>query len=141
MFKWEGCSCGCLLPGIFTSIHQIIKQMRSNRSKSTDQLYSDSNRILIDNFDPNLAVPSIVAMISIQNLGPNSKLDLNLSPNSSIISIIGQIWSKTTIYIENDELNWQFGSNSTNFWYNSTNFWYNLTIFDWIIATRSILID
>ena len=28
--------------------------------------------------------------------------------NWSILSKIGQIWSKTTIYIKNDDLNWQF---------------------------------
>ena len=90
---------------------QITKLMRLNRSKSTNRLYSWSNRLLIDFFDPNLAVQSIVATILIQNLGPNSKLDSNLSPNLSIISKIGQIWSKirqiwskTTFLVQNQPI-------------------------------------
>ena len=62
------------------------------RPKIWSKLYS--NRLLIDIFDPNLAIRSIVPMISIRNLGSNSKLDSNLSPNLSIISKIGQIWTK-----------------------------------------------
>ena len=43
-----------------------IKLMQSNRPPAKIRSKSDSNRLLIDFFDPNLAVQSIVPMIPIQ---------------------------------------------------------------------------
>ena len=86
-----------------------VKLMRFNRVKSTNRLKSDSNRLLIDFFDPNLAVKSIVATILIQNLDPNLNLTSNLIEN----------WSNLVEHEANLPILDIFGSNSTNFLYSS----------------------
>ena len=94
------------------------KLMRSNRGQTKIRSKSYSNRLLIDFFDPNSAVKSIVATSSIRNLGPNLNLTLNLIEN----------WSNLFEFEANLPILEVFGSNSTNFRYNLTNFDYIIDI-------------
>ena len=68
--------------------------MRLDRGQPKIRSKSYSNRILIDIFDPNLLLKSIEIVATIQNLGPNSNLTLNLYQKSMIISKIHQFLSK-----------------------------------------------
>ena len=51
------------------------------------------------------------------------------------------IWTKLLIFIVVFNINRRFRSNLTYFWYKLTYFRCKSTVFDWIIDTRSILID
>ena len=67
--------------------------MRSNPGPAKFQSKLYSKRLLIDLFNPNLAVQSIVAMILIQN---PDYLD-QLQSNFSILIEFNQNWSKMTV--------------------------------------------
>ena len=115
----------------FHQVGHLTKLMRSNQGQLQIQSKSYSKWLLINIFNPNSAVWSIVATISIQ--------------------IRTQIWIQISILnkkLSNLMKNCRFWSSfstfSIQFVYfrsNSTIFDIKLTIFDWIIDIRSILIS
>ena len=78
---------------IFQYLSIISKLMRSNRGLPKIRSKSYWNCILIDIFDPNLPVRSIVATISIQIRTEISIFNLIIVLKRSILSKIGQIWA------------------------------------------------
>ena len=91
--------------------------MRLDRGRPEIRSKSYSNRLLIDFFDPNLPVRSIVATISIQIRIQIYQKILIWSKIHRIWSKICRIWSKTTIFDQIRPFSIKFDNFRLNNWH------------------------
>ena len=112
-----------IFPGVFTLVTGKktvpCKLMRFDRSPSKIRSKSYLNWLLINFFDPNLGVRSIVATISIRIQTIYIKSSSILYQKSSILSKIGRIWSKTLLKLTIFNQIQPFSIKIEDFWLNN----------------------